>query len=136
MQSHLWSYQQRANDHLSRNQGVQGISQDKHKRDVYRFSLAVNFDLPESTLWLQCSVVKQNLFSLCVERGILTGDHLLVFCDRAGINAVVNGNRAKSWLNVEVNQLTFLTSSALPQIERVAGFEGRVIDYNQLMKVG
>ena len=121
-----------AQGHVGKIQGLSSL----RGQEVYKFSLAVNFKLPESTLWLQCSVVAQDVLSLVTERGLIKGDHLLVQCDRAAINAMVDGNRARSWLNVEVHQIWFLTAPALPQIERAAGFEGRVIDYNQLMKVG
>lgn len=117
---------------------VQGLGVDRHNRDIYRFSLAVNFDHPESVLWLQCTVVKQPIVSLLTERGLLTGDHLMIVCERASINAVMNGEQARGWLNVEVTQLTLLTAPAIPQLERAAGFEPRemptILNYAELMK--
>lgn len=115
---------------------VQGIGRDSHKRDIYRFSVATNFRHPVGTLWLQCTVVKQDLFQLCIERGLLTGDHVLIMADRADIRAVVKGNSALTFLNVEVSQMTFLTAPAVPQLEHSQDFHDRstVIDYNQLMK--
>lgn len=115
---------------------VQGASVDRQKRDVFKFSLACNFKHPESTLWLQCTVVNHAVYSLCVERGILVGDHVLVVIDRADINAQIIGDKAKSWLNCEINQITFLKSPVVPELERGEGYSPRIIEYENLMKVG
>lgn len=116
---------------------VQGLTTVKGV-PTYRFSLGVNFNNPANdTLWLQCSIIDP-LLNIVLERGVLPGDYLMVQIDHAVINALIDGNRAKSWLNCKVHQIVFLVAPDRPQLERAAGFEPRelptVIDYNQLFK--
>ena len=119
------SFMLTASGHVGR---VQGYGLDRTGRDCYRFSVATNFRFPEAVLWLQCSVYKQALLQLCLERGLLVGDHVLVIAERAELAAVVRGNQAKQWLNVQVSQMTFLTAPAIPQLERGEGFQSRELD--------
>ncbi|MBA3868602.1 MAG: hypothetical protein H0X30_05575 [Anaerolineae bacterium] len=127
------SFMMMASGHVGK---VQGIGRDRQGAPVYRFSLAINFSRGDhdETLWLQCTV-SDPLLNIVTERGILTGDHLLVVVDNAQVNAVLAGQAAKGWLNCRVQQITFLVSPAVPQLERGEGYESRtILDYAELMR--
>lgn len=116
---------------------IAGLKKDKFGRDVFRFSLACNFKRgnEESTLWLQCNILDP-LLNTVLERGISTGEMILVQCPYADIQAAIDGKIAKSWLNVTCDRLQFLTQVRSPALTSYGTEYPAVIQFNDLMKVG
>lgn len=116
---------------------VQGIGTDRYKRDVFKFSLCCNFrhGRDESQLWLQCTVREPGLLQLCLERGVYTGERLLIMSSEATLAAVVFGGMPKPFLNVLVSGITFLTEVRPDALVDTTGTP-RIIEFSSVERIG
>jgi hypothetical protein len=112
---------------------VQGLSVDRYQRDVYRFSLCCNFrhGKDESQLWLQCSVREPGLLQLCLERGVYTGEKLLITSHEATLAAALYSGKQTAFLNVLVSGLTFLSEVRPDAIVRTMDGQARIIEFSE-----
>lgn len=115
---------------------VNGWVTDRQNREFYRFGMACNRQVgkDQETLFLRVDV-PDPLANIVAERGVSVGEGLLIMTAWAQLAAVIVGNVARPYLNVQAAQVFFLTNDKSPALERGAGFEDRIIDFNLLLAI-
>lgn len=113
---------------------VQGIGVDRYKREIYRFSMCVHYrhGHDESQLWLQVTVREPGLLQLCLERGIYTGEKILIQSNEMTLAAAPHGGKQTAFCNVLASGLVFLTEVRPDAIVNTSGATPRIIQFSEL----
>jgi len=113
---------------------IKGLFQDKYGRDCYGFSLCVNYrhGNDESLLWVQATVREAGLLQICLERGIYTGEKLMLTSTEVTQDAGMYNGKPRAYLNMLVQGLVFLTEKRPDVIVNVSGVTPRIIQFEEL----
>jgi hypothetical protein len=82
-------------------------------------------------LWLQCALREPGLLQLCLERGLYTGEKLLITSNEATLAAALYSGKQTAFLNVLVSGLTFLTEVRPDVLVRTTDGQPRIIEYSE-----
>lgn len=112
---------------------VQGLTTDRYGRDRFKFSLCCNFKHghDEVQLWLQCAVGEPGLLQLCLERGVCTGEKLLITSNEITLAAALRNQTQTAFLNVMVTGLTFLTEVRPDALINMSGAAPRIMTFSE-----
>jgi hypothetical protein len=111
---------------------VQGLATDRYNRDLFKFSMCANFKhgKDESELWIQARVIEPHLLQLLLERGLYTGEKLLIISHEATLASALYNGKQTAFLNVLVSGLTFLSQIYPDAIVNTSGVSPRIIQYS------